>query len=116
MKYGVSIKINVKQIDKERLFKGKEAIYLDATVFLDTDNADQFGNHGMLTQDVSKDERGQGVKGNILGNAKIFYTAQSEPPQGKQQYQNNPQQQIQGNQQQGYQAPDQQPDQGQIPF
>ncbi len=78
MKYGIAIKIDVKKIDKERLFKGKEAIYLDATMFVDTDQESQFGDHGMITQDVSKDERAQGVKGNILGNCKVFWSAESQ--------------------------------------
>jgi len=85
MKYGVSIKVDVKKIDKARLFQGKQAIYLDATVFLDTEDTDQFGNHGMVTQDVSKEERAQGVKGNILGNCKIFYTDKGRADQQSQQ-------------------------------
>ena len=109
MKYGVSFKIDVKKIDKARLFQGKQAVYLDATIFLDTDNVDQYGNHGMITQDVSKEERANGVKGNILGNGKIFYTAQSDQRQNYQQPQNQQTQQNQGYQQstqpqnQGYQ-------------
>lgn len=110
MKYGISLKINCSQIDKARLFKGKKGQYLDATIFLDTENVSQFGDNGMVTQDVSKEERAQNVRGNILGNAKIFYTAdggqgqqggyapqippqQQQPP--KQQYQQPPQQQYQ---------------------
>ena len=100
MKYGVSFKIDVKKIDKARLFQGKQAVYLDATIFLDTDNVDQYGNHGMITQDVSKEERANGVKGNILGNGKIFYTAQSDQRQNYQQPQNQQTQQNQGYQNQ----------------
>ena len=81
MKYGVSIKINVSKIDKARLFDGKQGKYLDATVFIDVDNEDQYGNNGMVTQDVTKEERDQGVKGNILGNVKVFYrdAGQAQP-------------------------------------
>jgi len=82
MKYGISLKINVSQIEKARLFKGQKGQYLDATVFVDTDNPDQYQNHGMITQDVSKEERTGGVKGPILGNCKIFYTAESGQQQG----------------------------------
>ena len=55
-KIGVSLKIAVNKIDKERLFKGKNT-YLDATVFIDLGDADEYGNHGMITQDVSKEEK-----------------------------------------------------------
>lgn len=73
----VKLKIAVDSIEKERLFRGKKHTYLDATVFLD-DQEDQYGNHGMITQDVSKEEREQGVKGPILGNAKIVWSGESK--------------------------------------
>lgn len=72
MKRLVKLKIDVTKIDKERLFKGAKGTYLDAAVFLD-DAEDQYGNHGMITQDVPKVERDAGTKGNILGNAKIVW-------------------------------------------
>lgn len=90
---GVSLKINVSKIDKARMFKGEKGTYLDVTVFLDPDNPDEYGNCGMLVQSVSKEERAQGVKGNILGNAKAFYTGDPQPPQ--QAPQQAPQQQAQ---------------------
>jgi len=66
----VALKIDVTKIDEARLFQGKNgARYLDATVFLN-EEAGQFGDHGMITQSVSKEERESGVKGAILGNAK----------------------------------------------
>lgn len=72
-KIGVSLKIDVSKIDKNRLFQGQKGTYLDATVFVDIDQLDQYGNSGMITQDVSKEEKQQGVKGNILGNCKVFW-------------------------------------------
>ena len=72
-KVGVSLKINCSQIDKARLFAGQKGQYLDATVFIDLDQLDQYGNSGMITRDVSKEEKQQGVKGNILGNCKVFW-------------------------------------------
>jgi hypothetical protein len=94
MKVGVSLKIDVSKIDKSRLFKGEKGTYLDATVFVDVDQLDQYGNSGMITQDVSKDEKQQGVKGNILGNCKVFWNdgAQQQAPQGGYQQQNATQQ------------------------
>lgn len=72
-KIGVKIKIAVDKIDKARLFRGSKGIYLDATVFIDPDNPGQFGDHGMITQDVKKEERDAGVKGAILGNVEVFW-------------------------------------------
>jgi hypothetical protein len=87
-KYGVTIKIDVSKIDKARLFQGQKGIYLDATVFIDVDTADQYGNNGMITQNVSKEEKANGVKGNILGNVQVFWNdagAKQEEPQQRHQ-------------------------------
>ena len=84
-KVGVSFKINVSKIDKARLFAGQQGKYLDATVFIDLDQLDQYGNSGMITQDVSKEEKQQGVKGNILGNCKVFWNDGGQAPQQSQQ-------------------------------
>jgi hypothetical protein len=35
----------------------------------------------MVTQDVSKDEKAKGVKGNILGNGKVFWVEGGQAPQ-----------------------------------
>ena len=73
MKVGIKLKINVSQIEKARLFAGKKGKYLDATVFVDIDNKDQYDNNGMITQDVTKEEKDQGAKGPILGNVQVFW-------------------------------------------
>lgn len=77
MKIGISIKVDVTKIDKARLHKGEKGTYLDMTTFIDTDNPGQYGDHGFITQDVTKEERETGVKGNILGNCKVFFQEQS---------------------------------------
>ena len=73
MKIGVRFKIDVTKIDKALLFKGEKGIYLDCTTFLDLDQEDQYGNHGFMSQDIPKERREAGEKGDILGNGKIFY-------------------------------------------
>jgi hypothetical protein len=80
-KIGVSLKINVSKIEKTRLFKGEKGQYLDATVFIDLDELDQYGNSGMITQDVSKEEKQAGTKGAILGNSKVFWRDEGQAPQ-----------------------------------
>lgn len=74
----IAIKIDVTKIDKERLFQGAKGQYLDAVVFVN-DEEGQYGDNGMITQSVSKDEREAGVKGNILGNVKILGTFDDKP-------------------------------------
>lgn len=73
MKIGVSLKIDVTKIDKEKLYKGAKGTYLDATAFIDLDNQGQYGDNGMITQSLTKEERQAGRKGIILGNTKVFF-------------------------------------------
>ena len=63
----ISISIDVKKIEKQRLFDGKKGTYLDM-VLIPTPNS-EYGDY-MVVQSVSKEEREQGVKGPILGNGK----------------------------------------------
>ena len=104
---GVRVKIDVSKIDKNRLFTGAKGIYLDATVFIVIDQKDQYENNGMITQDVTKEERERGVKGPILGNVQVFWQGETIQQGQQQNYQSqpNPKQQPQQSQQQ--QAPQQ---------
>jgi len=86
-KVGISLKINVSHIEKARLFKGKNGMYLDCTTFVDLDELDQYGNSGMITQDVTKEEKDKGTKGPILGNSKVFWKGE-----GKRESQSTPHQ------------------------
>ena len=87
MKVGISLKIDVSKIDKNRLFKGEKGVYLDATAFVDLDELDQYGNSGMITQDVSKEEKESGTKGPILGNSKLFWKGEGKQASQSDQYQ-----------------------------
>ena len=82
-KIGVRLKIDVSKIDKASLFQGKKGIYLDATAFIDLDQLDQYGNSGMITQDLSQERSQTGEKGPILGNSICFWKdyAQQQPSQ-----------------------------------
>ena len=74
MKAGIELRVDVKKIEKGRLFVGKKGTYLTMIAFVDLDQKDQYGNSGMITQDVSKEEKDNGVKEPILGNCKVFWT------------------------------------------
>jgi len=105
MKIGVKIKINVNNIDKSQMFKGQKGTYLDAVAFIDIDNVGQYGDNGMVTQDIQKEMKDQGMKGAILGNATVFWN--DSQPVAQAQQQQAPQQQYQAapQQQQHQQAP-----------
>lgn len=65
----ITAKIDVTKIDKSKLFKGEKGTYLDICLIETPNNA--YGDDYMVTQGVSKEDRDKGVKGAILGNAKI---------------------------------------------
>lgn len=89
-KVAVALKIDVTKIDKARLFKGQKGTYLDATIFLDLGEADQYGNHGMITQSVSKEAKAAGERGEILGNGKIVWREEDAPRQAPKQQSRQP--------------------------
>jgi len=47
---GLSVRVDVTKIDKERLYKGKKGTYLDLVTFVDLDNRDQYDNNGFISQ------------------------------------------------------------------
>jgi hypothetical protein len=73
----IKLKINVSAITKSKLFRGEKGVYLDATL-IETPNS-QYGDY-MIVEDVTKEERLSGVKGPILGNAKIIGQQQRQAP------------------------------------
>lgn len=93
MKYGIKIKLDVSKIDKGQLYAGQKGTYLTVTGFIDVDNKDQYGNNGMITQEIAKELRDQGQKGAILGNAQVFWSGEGQQAGGfQQQPQQAPQQ------------------------
>lgn len=71
----ITLKIDVTKIEKPRLYKGEKGIYLNA-VLIPTPNSEH--SDYMIVQEVTKQERKDGVKGAIIGNAKN-YEAPSAP-------------------------------------
>jgi hypothetical protein len=64
------LKIDVTKIDKTALYEGAKGKYLDITLLDNRDGTDQYGNDGMIVQDIGKQRREAGEKGAILGNWK----------------------------------------------
>jgi len=48
-------------------------LYLNLEMSENRDGEDQYGNTHRVAEPTTKDERGQGIKTPILGNAKTFY-------------------------------------------
>jgi len=66
----ILLKLDLTKIDKSKLFEGKNgAKYLDV-ILIDSPGS-KYGDDYMAVQGVTKEEREAGVKGAILGNAKI---------------------------------------------
>ena len=66
------LKIDVTKIDKTALYKGEKGTYLDITLLDNREGTDQYGNDGMIVQDIGKQRREAGEKGPILGNWKFI--------------------------------------------
>lgn len=86
MKIGVEVQIDVKKIEKARLYQGQKGTYLTMTTFIDIDQLDQYGNNGFIAHKKDKDEQNNAP---ILGNVKVFWSdaqqAQQAPQQSQQQ-------------------------------
>lgn len=63
----ITVKVNVSQVDKARLFKGAKGTYLDL-ILIETPNG-EYGDF-MVKQQVTKEEREAKLQMPILGNAK----------------------------------------------
>jgi hypothetical protein len=68
----ISIKINVTKIRKDLLFKGEKGTYMDLILHENKNGPDRFQNSGFVVQDLGKEARARGEKGEILGNWKII--------------------------------------------
>ena len=73
MKIGIEVRIDVTKIDKARLYVGKKGKYLTMTTFIDTDNPDQYENHGFISHKRTEEEKANKTNTPILGNCKVFY-------------------------------------------
>lgn len=70
--------INVYKIEKQRIREYNGAKYLDVAIVL-FDQPDQWGNDGMIVQEITKEERDKGIKSIILG--KIKYPVKKQDQQ-----------------------------------
>lgn len=90
MKDILGISIDLSKIDEARVTPsrkpGSQSRYLSAVV-IPRKERDEYGNDYLVVEAVSKAERDQGVRGTILGNAKILNgQSQEKPAQKPQQF------------------------------
>jgi len=76
MKLGIEVRIDVKKIEKMRLYQGEKGTYLTMTTWIDTDNKDEYGNNGFIAHKTEKNEE----TAPILGNSRVFWTDQDTSP------------------------------------
>jgi len=76
----IAVKIDVTKIEKARLFKGAKGTYLDALLI---PKRSDYGDDFMIVQSVSKEEREQGIKGPIIGNARYIKGREQPRPVAK---------------------------------
>lgn len=68
----IILKINVKKLDKNYFYVGDKGTYCELILMENRDGEDQYGNSHFVCQGVSKEDRENGIKGPIVGNAKTF--------------------------------------------
>lgn len=64
----IKLKLDVKKILKDHLFKGDKGTYLDLVVWPNKDGKDQYGNTHYVVQELSRAARDAGERGPIIGN------------------------------------------------
>ena len=77
MKIIATGRLNVADIPKDKLYKGKKGTYLPYKILINTE-ADQFENNGALTVNQSKEEREAKEALVYLGNHKIVWMEEGD--------------------------------------
>jgi hypothetical protein len=87
----IACSIDVSAINKAKIKphqNGKK--YYNFTVSL-SDEEDQYGNHAMISESTTKEERDNDIKGTILGNGKVVWsTPERQQPKQETAPSNNP--------------------------
>ena len=69
----IKTSINLSNIPKDKIITGKKGKYLPIAITVN-DEVDQFGNHGPVIVDQTKEEREAKAANTYLGNAKVVWT------------------------------------------
>ena len=69
----IKANINLNEIPKDKIYKGKKGSYLPITITLN-DEIDNYGNQGPVVVEQSKEEREAKAPKVYLGNVKVVWT------------------------------------------
>ena len=69
----IKANINLNNIPKEKIYKGKKGNYLTIAITVN-DEPDQFGNQGPVVVDQTKEERDAKAPKTYLGNVRVVWT------------------------------------------
>jgi len=69
----MKVNLNLDNIPKDKIYKGKKGSYLTVVVTVN-DDVDQFGNQGPVYVDQTKEERDSKEAKTYLGNVKVVWT------------------------------------------
>ena len=73
-----SVKVDLRKITKEKIYKGKKGDYLEMT-FVINDEVDQYGNNVSVTEGQTKEERDAKAPKNYLANGRVVWTNGTAP-------------------------------------
>lgn len=80
----IRIKLTKEKLKQELFYKGAKGTYIDCTLLENKNGTDEYGNDGMIVQDISKEARERGEKGPIVGNFKIVNQNRPSQPAAEQ--------------------------------
>ena len=69
----IKANINLNEIPKDKIYKGKKGNYLGVTITIN-DEVDQFGNQGPMIVEQTKEEQEAKAAKVYLGNVKVVWT------------------------------------------
>jgi len=69
----MKVNLNLDNIPKDKIYKGKKGSYLTVVVTVN-DDVDQFGNQGPVYVDQTKEERDSKEPKTYLGNVRVVWT------------------------------------------
>ena len=87
----IKANINLNNIPKDKIYKGKKGNYLTLAITVN-DEPDQFGNQGPVIVDQTKEEREAKAEKTYLGNVKVIWTNGTFPEPNFGDHPNDPQQ------------------------
>ena len=73
----IRVNINLDKIDEKHIVKGKKGRYLNVALINTPDSP--YGNDYMASQDLPKEAREAGERGQILGNAQAWNLGEGTP-------------------------------------